>query len=118
MNTGMVKKLYEKLCINYNKQKDIEQCELWNELFGNEDPLLLERAVKKIINEDKYFPSVARIREVLNEQSNIPLTKEEKLKRWKKEGITPSCLSKEPEETQISEEELEELEDFFEVFKC
>ena len=114
----MNRKLYSLLCDNFNKQKDDEHYQMIKEVFKDEDSLLLERALIKIINEDKFFPSVARIREVLNEQSNIPLTKEEKLKRWEKEGITPSCLSKEPEETQISEEELKELEDFFEGFKC
>ena len=114
----MNKKQYQLLCSNFNKQKDIDQYELMEEIFKDEDPLYMERAVKKIINEDKFFPSVARIKEVLEEVWKTPLTEEEKLKRWEKEGITPSCLSKEPEETQISEEELKELEDFFEGFKC
>lgn len=114
----MNRKLYSLLRDNFNKQKDDEHYQMIKEVFEDEDPLLLERAIKKIINEDRFFPSVARIKEVLNELSDIPLSKDEKLKRREKEGITPSCLSKEPEETQISEEELKELEDFFEGFKC
>ena len=107
----MNKKLYMALCTNYNKQKDKEHFELLEEMFKDDDPIYMERTIKRIIKEDKFFPSVARIKEVLNEEYNIPLTEEEKLKRWNKEGIVPECTAKEPTEANVSDEELKELQE-------
>ena len=107
----MNRKLYSMLCSNFNKQKDDEHYQMLKENFLDEDSLYLERAIKKIIQEDKYFPSVARIKEVLNEVYEEPLTQDEKLKRWEKEEITPSCMSKEPQDEEMSDEELKELEE-------
>lgn len=113
----MNRKLYSTLCANFNKQKDDEHYQMLKENFLDEDSLYLERAIKKIIQDDKYFPSVARIKEVLNEVWKTPLNEDEKLKRWEKEGIKPSCLDKEPQEIEISDEELDDLQDFFSQFK-
>jgi hypothetical protein len=104
------------LCSNFNRTKDDEHYQMLKENFLDDDSLYLERAIKKIIQEDKYFPSVARIKEVLDEMYEEPLTKDEKLKRWEKEGITPSCLNKEPEEIKISDEEMKELEKWIKKF--
>lgn len=111
MISGMNKKLYITLCSNFNKPKDKEHFELLEEIFKDEDPLLLERAIIKIIQEDKFFPSVARIKEALNEVWITPLTEEEKLKRWNKEDIVPVSTTKEPKEELVSEEELKELQE-------
>lgn len=114
----MNRKLYSMLCSNFNKTKDDEHYQMLKEMFKDEDPLYMERTVKKIISEDKYFPSVARIKEVLNEVWETPLTEEEKMKRWGKEDITPSCLSKEPQSEEIDDEEFKALqEDWNLLFK-
>ncbi len=114
----MNRKLYSTLCTNFNKTKDDEHYQMLKENLKNEDSLYLERAIIKIIQEDKYFPSVARIKEALNEICDEPLTQDEKIKRWGKEGITPSCLSKEPQSEEIDDEELKALqEDWDLLFK-
>lgn len=111
----MNKKHYMTLCSNFNKTKDKDYFEMLEDMFKNVDEIYMERAIKKIISEDKYFPSVARIKEVLDEMYEEPLTKDEKLKRWEKEGITPSCLNKEPNEEDVSDEELQELQNEWEM---
>ena len=101
------------LCSNFNKQKDIDQYEMWKEIFSDKDiyyDVIMDRTIKYIIENDKYMPSVARIKEVYEEMFKTPLTPEEKLKRWEKKGITPSCLNKEPNEEDVSDEELQELQ--------
>lgn len=111
----MNRKLYSLLCDNYNKPKSEEHYQMLKEIFDDEDPIMLERAFNKIINEDKYFPSVVRIKEILDEVWKKPLTKEEKLKRWEKEGIIPSCLSKTPKDEEIDDEELKALQEDFDL---
>lgn len=106
----MIKQIYALMCDNYNRPKTKEHYEMFKDTFQDEDEVYLLKAIKKIIREEKYMPNIARIREVLNEVYQEPLTQEEKLARWKKEGIVPSCLSKEPSEEEMSEEELKELE--------
>ena len=113
----MFKQLYGLLTDNYNKPKSKEQYEMFCEVFENEDEIYLEKVVKKIIKEDKFMPSIARIKEVVEEMYNEPLTEKDKLKRWEKEGIKPSYLTKDPEEINISDEEIEDLKDFFSQFK-
>ena len=106
----MNRRMYSVLCDNFNKQKSEDHYELLKENLKNYDPVYLERAINKIVSEDKFFPSVARLKEVVEMVSSEPLTKEEKLKRWEKEGIVPECISKEPQEEQIQDEELKELQ--------
>lgn len=107
----MNKKQYITLCSNFNKSKDKEHYELLEEMFKNEDEIYMDRAVKKIIQEDKYFPSVARIKEVLDEVHKEPLSEDEKLKKWAKEGFCPSWLSK--DKKNLSYEELKKLQNEF-----
>ena len=117
----MNKKQYQLLCSNFNKQKDIDQYEMWKEIFSDKDiyyDVIMDRTIKYIIENDKYMPSVARIKEVYVEMFKAPLTPAEKLKRWKEKGIIPSCLSKVSSETKINNDEFEKLQEFFEGFQC
>ncbi len=111
----MNRKLYSTLCENFNKNKNVDYYDMLKEIFKDEDPIYMERAVKKIISEDKYFPTVARIKEVLDEVWKTPITEEEKLKRWEKEGIIPSCLSKTPQDEELDDEELKALQEDFDL---
>ncbi len=111
MISGMNKKLYITLCSNFNKSKDKDHFELLEDIFKEEDEFYMEKAIKRIISEDKFFPSVARIKEVLNMVYDESLSEEEKLKRWNKEGIVPECTKKEMKEEKVSDEELKEFQE-------
>lgn len=107
----MNRKLYSMLCENYNKTKSEEHYGLLKMFLEDCDPIYLERAINKIIKQDKFFPSAARIIEVYDEVDGSVLTEEEKLKKWSKEGIVPECTTKEPTEEEIYDEELKELQE-------
>ncbi len=127
----MNKKMYIALCSNFNRPKEKDHYELLEEMFKEEDEVYMEEAVKIIVSEDKYFPSVARIKEVLNKLHDEPITEDIKLKKYAKSGIIPKWLGKGKKdlsfeelkeyqteleiklenEPQLSDEELQELQD-------
>jgi hypothetical protein len=63
----MNKKLFKQLCMNFNKDADKELYELWNYNLRcyNEDEM--QKAVSVIISQDKYFPTLKRILEVVKD---------------------------------------------------
>lgn len=77
---------------NYNKQLPKDVLNTWYELLKDYDYRLLQKAVIKIIAENRYMPT---IKEILDTIKSLPYeyyTEEEKINQWEKEGIKPSCL--------------------------
>ena len=113
----MNKTLYKKLCMNYGKELDKETYEFMEEALRQYDDKLVEQAIKQIIMNDKFMPTLARIIEVIKEQPILEITEEDKLERWEKKGIHPSCLDKTITNERLTDEELAELEEEFKIFE-
>ena len=62
---GMNKKLFKQLCMNYNREADKELYELWEYSLRPYDDEEMQKAVSIIISQDKYFPTLNRVLEVI-----------------------------------------------------
>jgi len=88
----MNKKDFAKLCMNYDKEPNEELYELWNDALKDYDTYYVKVAIKNIIANDRYFPTLSK---VLEEIKNLPVMEipvKEKIKRMKEKGVIPSWL--------------------------
>lgn len=115
--TGMNKKLFISLCMNYNKEADARLYELWEESLKDYDPYVVEKAVSNIMKKDKFMPNLNRILEEIK-TTKVEYTKEMKLKRWKEQGIEPSVLKMTPKEStpELKEELKKAIESLYEIY--
>lgn len=88
----MNKNLFRMLCANYGKEANIELHKLWNEELKDFDTYYVEVAIKNIIANDRYFPTLSRIIEELKNLPPMEIPQEEKIKRMKEKGVIPSWL--------------------------
>lgn len=104
--------LFKQLCMNFGKEPTEELYLLWNETLEEYDPYYVEQAIRSIIKNDKFFPTISRVLEVLKELPYEEIPTEEKIRRMKKMGIEPEWLYKEYEEELLDEETEKEFADF------
>lgn len=90
----MNKKDFAKLCMNYDKEPNEELYELWNEELKDYDNYYVEMAIKNIIANDRYFPTLSKVIEELKNLPPMEISVEEKIKRMKEKGVIPSWLEK------------------------
>lgn len=110
--------LFKKLCMNFNKEPNEDLYLLFDEQFGEYDPYYFEQAIAYIIKNDNYFPTVARVLEVLKELPSEEIPTEEKKRRMKQMGVSPAWLDMVFEdETELDEEESEDFKNFLESFR-
>ena len=88
----MNKNLFRMLCANYGKEANIELHKLWNDELKDFDTYYVEVAIKNIIANDRYFPTLSRIIEELKNLPPMEIPQEEKIKRMKEKGVIPSWL--------------------------
>lgn len=114
----MNKKLFKMLCDNFGKPLNADLYNLFDSELKDYDPILVETAVLKILNEHKFFPTLADIKNVIKELPELKISDEEKIKRWKNKGIQPSWLTH-PElcvEEPASDEEIKEMQNLLAEF--
>lgn len=80
------------LCANYGKEPNVDLHKLWNEELKDFDTYYVEVAIKNIIANDRYFPTLSRIIEELKNLPPMEIPQEEKIKRMKEKGVIPSWL--------------------------
>lgn len=91
----MNKKLFKMLCDNYGRNVSVELYEMFDEELKMYDPMLVKGAIKKILSNNKYFPTLSEIKEVIRELPPLIISEDEKIKRWKAKGIVPAWLQNE-----------------------
>ncbi|MBR4672051.1 MAG: hypothetical protein IKO78_02475 [Bacilli bacterium] len=104
--------LFRKLCMNFNKEPNEELYLLWNEELEEYDQIYVEEAIKEILSTDRYFPTIARIMEVLKTIKPREFTEEEKTKRMEQRGVIPKWLYQDIKNEPIDKETEKEFEDF------
>ena len=115
----MNKKLFKMLCDNFGKPLNIDLYNLFDSELKDYDPILVETAILKILNENKFFPALSDIKNAIKDLSELIISDEEKIKRWKSKGITPDWVEN-PElcvEEPASAEEIAEMEALLAEFK-
>lgn len=113
----MNKKLFIRLCKNFDKEPDKDLYELWDEELEDIDNYYIELAVKKIIKTYSYFPILKKIMEELN-TIDVYLPIEEKTKRMIEKNIIPEWLNKEIINEEITnEEDFKDFQNFIQEFK-
>ena len=116
----MNKELFKMLSANYGKEPNVELHKLWNEELIDYDELYIEQAVKNILMNDKFFPTLSRIIEEIKKLPLITITEEEKLKRMEERGVRPSWLRGKVVNQQIDKETenlFEEFNNFIKEFR-
>ena len=103
----MNKKDFAKLCFNYNKEPNEELYELWNDNLKPYDEEEIQKAINIIISQDKYFPTLSRVLEVVKEivSKEIFIKDETKYKNT-------SWYGKEIINKEIDKETQKQFEDF------
>ena len=61
---------FKKLCANFNREPSEDLYLLWNENLKIYDDEEIEKAVKTILSNDNYFPTLSRFKEVMKEILN------------------------------------------------
>lgn len=115
MTIGMFdefKRLYKKLCLNYNKELDKELCESWYEELEKIDIKIIEMAFRNIRRNENYFPRLSRVLEEIKRIPMKEITDEEKIQKMNRLGINPEWLDKEIANQSIDKETEELFEDF------
>ena len=112
----MNKKLFAQLCINYNKEPNEELYLLWNEELQDYDPYYVEVALKNIIKNEKYFPTLNRVMQEIKDLPCIEIPESIKRKRMKERGVIPSWLNRQIK-TVENDEEDEEFKQFIAEFR-
>lgn len=112
----MNKKIFKQLCMNYNRDADKDLYELWEYNLRCYDEDEMQKAINIIIAQDKYFPALSRVLEVVKDvvsKENIDFNNEDYIKeKMKKYNIKPNWLDKEITNQEIDEETEKEFEDF------
>lgn len=104
--------LFKKLCLNFNKEPNEDLYLLLNEELEDYDPYYVEVAIRNIIANDKFFPTLNRILEELKNLPPMKIPEEEKIKRMKDKGVIPEWLNKEIVNEPLTEEDEKEHEEF------
>ena len=111
----MNKKDFAKLCFNFNKEPNEDLYELWEYNLRCYDEEELSKAINIIITNDKYFPTLSRVLEVVREivsKDNTIYDDEHKKDKMLKSGIVPKWLDKEIKNQPIDEETQQEFDNF------
>lgn len=112
----MNKKLFKQLCMNYGKDADKELFELWEYNLRCYDENEMQKAISIIISQDKYFPTLNRVLEVVKDvvrKEEIIRDDENVIKeKMKRLNIHPDWLDEEITNKKIDEETEKEFDDF------
>lgn len=123
MIIGMNKKLFKQLCMNYNKEADKELYELWEHNLRCYDEEELSKAINIIIANDKYFPTLNRILEIVKDivnKENIEYDEKYMKEKIINSGVIPEWFNKDITNQKIDEQtkkEYDEFMGFIEVFR-
>lgn len=112
---GMNKKIFKQLCMNYNREADKELYELWEYNLRCFDEDEMQKAVGVIITQDKFFPTLNRILEVLKDivsKENVIKSELDIREKMERLNIKPKWLDKEIVNKKIDKETEKEFEDF------
>lgn len=104
----MNKKLFAKLCFNFNKEPNEELFQLWEEQLKDYEPNRIEEVLKTILVNDKYFPTLSRVIELIDSDKENDI---------KQKCIKPEWLGKQIVNEEIDEETKEQFKDFIEYIK-
>ena len=110
-------KLYNQLLLNYNKEFDSDMFEMWYEELVEFDLKYIKQVFRKLMIQNKFMPT---LKEVIDELKNVkyePLTNEEKLEKFKNQGIMPKWVDKEIKNDPMTQEEIDEFNELLKEFK-
>ena len=117
----MNKQLFKKLCLNYGKDPNKDLYELWSNELRPYDEEELEKAISIIVANDKFFPTLSRVLEVVKEvvkNEVIDFNSEASVrKKMERLNIHPDWLDKEIENEPMDEETQKEFDDFQEFLE-
>lgn len=111
----MNKQLFKQLCINYNRTADKDLFELWEYNLRPYDEEEVKKAFSIIMLQDKYFPNLNRVLEVVKSVVEKE-TPDGRCKIEKLDRIKPEWYGKEIVSEKIEEED-EDFKSFIKEFR-
>ena len=112
----MNKTIFKKLCLNYDKEPDKDLYELWEYQLRAYDEEEIQQMVEYIITNDRFFPTLSRVLEVIKEIAKKELdtfdSEKNVREKMKRLNIHPTWLDQEIVNEPIDEETQETFEDF------
>lgn len=114
---GMNKNIFKLLCMNYNREADKNLYQLWLYNLRCYDEEEVKKAANIIISQDKFFPTLSRMLEVLKDivkKEDFEDYNSERTVRKKLETLSfkPEWYGKEIKNQEIDESTQREIEDF------
>lgn len=103
----MNKKDFAKLCFNYGKEPNEDLFELWSYNLRCYDEDEMQKAINIIIAQDKYFPTLNRVLEVVKDVVSKEVFIKDETKYKNTEWYDKEIINEE-----IDEETKKEFEDF------
>lgn len=111
----MNKKDFAKLCFNYSKEPNEDLYDLWGYNLRCYDEEEIQKAINIIIANDKYFPTLSRVLEVVKDivnKENIEYDEKYMKEKMINSGVIPDWLDKPIINKPIDDETKETYEDF------
>ena len=108
----MYKETFKKLCMSFDKKPNQELYEYWDEILEDYDPYFIDIAINNIIKNDKFFPTIARIIEEIQNTPYEEISTEEKRRRMKEKGINPEWVDKVIENEEVEQNDIDTFNEF------
>lgn len=112
---GMNKQLFKQLCMNYNKEADKDLYELWNYNLRCYDEEEIQRTINIIISNDKYFPTLSRMLEVIKQIIEKKFFTKDKIKYKNTKWFNKEIINEKIDEQ--SKKDFEDFKRFLEEFR-
>lgn len=111
----MNKKDFAKLCFNYNKEPNEDLYELWEYNLRCYDEDEMQKAINIIIAQDKFFPTLSRVLEVVKDvvrKEDVFKNEDAIIEKAKRLNINLKWYNEDIESEPVDEETKKTFEDF------
>ena len=116
----MNKKDFAKLCFNYNKEPNEDLFELWEDNLRCYDEDEIKKTINTIISQDKYFPTLSRVLEVVKDvvkKEDAYCDEEHKREKMVRINFKPKWFNEEITSENLDESIISDFQNFLEDFR-
>lgn len=111
----MNKKIFKQLCMNYNRDADKDLYEMWEYNLRCYDEDEMQKAINIIIAQDKFFPTLSRVLEVVKDvvkKEDVSKNEDAIIEKAKRLNINLQWYNEDIEDEPIDDETKKTFEDF------
>ena len=111
----MNKKDFAKLCFNYGREPNEDLYELWEDNLRCYDEDEIKKTINTIISQDKYFPTLSRVLEVVKDvvkKEDVSKNEDAIIEKAKRLNINLHWYNEDVESEPIDDDTKKIFEDF------